>query len=48
MSSAHFVYIPLAIGLGVYLGWMLGARSVRQAYAAEERRRAREEQADIT
>lgn len=43
MSVAHFVYIPLVLGLGVYFGWSLGARSVQRAWEAAERKRQREE-----
>jgi hypothetical protein len=39
MSSAHFVYIPGCIILGIVLGWMLGARAAR-AEAAIERKKA--------
>jgi len=39
MSSAHFVYIPGCIILGIVLGWMLGARAAR-AEAAVERKKA--------
>lgn len=43
MSLAHAIYIPICVGVGVYLGYALGARSVRQAWEAAERRRLREE-----
>ena len=39
MSSAHFVYIPGCIVLGIVLGWVLGARAAR-AEAAVERKKA--------
>jgi len=39
MSSAHFVYIPGAIILGIVIGYVLGARAAR-AEAAVERKRA--------
>jgi uncharacterized membrane protein YbjE (DUF340 family) len=39
MSSAHFVYIPGCIILGLVLGWILGARAAR-AEAAVERKKA--------
>lgn len=44
MSLAHAVYIPLVLAVGVYVGWMLGGRSVKQAWDREERRRRREEE----
>ncbi len=43
MPVNHIVYIPLVLGLGMYLGFHLGVRSVLSAQRAEERRRAREE-----
>lgn len=43
MPVNHAIYIPLALGIGIYIGWLLGARSVRRAWEAEERRRRREE-----
>lgn len=43
MPVNHIIYIPLVLGLGIYLGFALGARSVRRAWDAEERRRQREE-----
>ena len=39
MSSAHFVYIPGCIILGIVLGWVLGARAAR-AEAAVARKKA--------
>ncbi len=39
MSSAHFVYIPGCIVLGIVIGWVLGARAAR-AEAAIERKKA--------
>ena len=39
MTSAHFVFIPAVLLLGIVLGWILGSRAARDAYAAELRRR---------
>lgn len=38
---SHLIYIPLALGIGAYLGWFLGARSVRKAWDAEIKRARR-------
>ena len=39
MTAGHFIFIP-AVGLiGVIIGWVLGSRAARDAYAAELRRR---------
>jgi hypothetical protein len=39
MTSAHFIYIPVCILIGVIFGWILGGRAARDAYLAELRRR---------
>ena len=39
MTAGHFIYIPVVLLVGVVMGWMLGSRAVRDAYAAELRRR---------
>ena len=38
-TAAHFIYIPAVLLLGVVIGWILGSRAARDAYAAELRRR---------
>ena len=38
-TAAHFLYIPGVLVLGVVIGWILGSRAARDAYAAELRRR---------
>jgi hypothetical protein len=39
MGAGHFIYIPAMILLGVVVGWILGSRAARDAFAAELRRR---------
>lgn len=39
MTSAHFIFIPAVLLVGVVIGWVLGSRAARDAYAAELRRR---------
>jgi len=39
MGAGHFLYIPAMILLGVVIGWILGSRAARDAFAAELRRR---------
>ncbi len=39
MSAGHFIFIPGVMLIGVVIGWVLGSRSARDAYAAELRRR---------
>jgi hypothetical protein len=44
MGAGHFIYIPTIIMLGVVIGWILGSRAARDAFAAELRRREETEQ----
>jgi hypothetical protein len=39
MTSAHFIFIPGVLLVGVIIGWILGSRAARDAYAAELKRR---------
>jgi hypothetical protein len=39
MSSAHLIFIPATLLIGLVIGWVLGSRAARDAYAAELRRR---------
>ena len=39
MGAGHFIYIPATILAGVVLGWILGSRAARDAFAAELKRR---------
>jgi hypothetical protein len=41
--SSHFIYIPVALLLGVILGFILGARATRDALALEQRKLAERE-----
>ena len=38
MTSAHFIFIPAVLLIGVVVGWVLGSRAARDAFAAELRR----------
>jgi hypothetical protein len=39
MTSAHFIFIPGVLVVGIVIGWVLGARAAQDAFAAELRRR---------
>jgi hypothetical protein len=39
MSSAHFIFIPATLLVGIVIGWVLGSRAAHDAFAAELRRR---------
>lgn len=39
MTSGHFIFIPAVLLVGVVIGWILGSRAARDAFAAEMKRR---------
>jgi hypothetical protein len=39
MTSSHFIFIPAVLLVGLVIGWILGSRAARDAFAAELRRR---------
>jgi hypothetical protein len=39
MTSAHFIFIPAVLLLGIVVGWVLGSRAATDAYRADLRRR---------
>ena len=39
MTAGHFIFIPSVMLVGIVIGWILGSRAARDAYAAELRRR---------
>jgi hypothetical protein len=39
MTAAHFILIPAVLLIGMVIGWILGSRAAKDAYAAELRRR---------
>ena len=39
MTAGHFIFLPSVLLVGVVIGWILGSRAARDAYAAELRRR---------
>lgn len=43
ISSAHFIFIPGVLLVGVVIGWVLGSRAAQDAFAAELRRREERE-----
>ena len=44
MTSAHFIFIPVVLFVGVVIGWILGSRSAQDAMAMELRRREKREE----
>jgi hypothetical protein len=55
-TTAHFIYIPAVLLLGIVIGFILGGRAARDAFAAQaerekakaERRAARAAKSDST
>jgi hypothetical protein len=39
MTAGHFIFIPSVLLVGVVIGWVLGSRAARDAFAVELRRR---------
>jgi hypothetical protein len=39
MGAGHFLYIPSTILVGIVIGWILGSRAARDAFAAELKKR---------
>jgi hypothetical protein len=38
MTSGHFIFIPAVLLVGIIIGWALGSRAARDAYASELRK----------
>jgi hypothetical protein len=39
MTSAHFIFIPSVLLVGMVIGWILGSRAAQDAFASELKRR---------
>jgi len=39
VTAGHFIFIPSVLLVGVVIGWILGSRAARDAYAMELKRR---------
>jgi len=37
-TSAHFIYIPIVLILGIVLGFIMGSKATRDAFAVEQRK----------
>ena len=35
MTSAHFIFIPVVLFIGIVIGWILGSRAAQDAFAME-------------
>jgi len=43
MGAGHFLYIPAILFIGIVIGWILGSRAARDAFAIELKRREERE-----
>ena len=41
MTSAHFIFIPVVLLVGIAIGWILGSRAAQDAFAMEMKKRER-------
>jgi hypothetical protein len=39
VTAGHFIFIPSVLFIGVVIGWVLGSRAARDAFAVELKRR---------
>jgi hypothetical protein len=39
VTAGHFIFIPAVLLVGIVLGWILGSRAARDAFAVELKRR---------
>jgi len=39
MTAGHFIFIPSVLLIGIVIGWVLGSRAARDAFATELKRR---------
>jgi hypothetical protein len=39
VTAGHFLFIPAVLLVGIVVGWILGSRAARDAFAAEMKRR---------
>jgi hypothetical protein len=39
VTAGHFIFIPAVLLIGIVVGWVLGSRAARDAYAVELKRR---------
>jgi hypothetical protein len=39
LTAGHFIFIPAVLLVGIVIGWVLGSRAARDAFAADLKRR---------
>jgi hypothetical protein len=40
VPATHFIFVPAVLFVGIIIGWILGSRTARDAYAAALKRQA--------
>ena len=40
MGAGHFIFIPAVLLVGIVIGWILGSRAARDAFAGATRKAA--------
>jgi hypothetical protein len=48
MTSAHFIFIPVVLFVGIVIGWILGSRAAQDAFAMEMKRQNRRSEGQKT
>jgi hypothetical protein len=48
MTSAHFIFIPVVLFIGIVIGWILGSRAAQDAFAMEIRKQNRRSEGQKT
>jgi hypothetical protein len=38
VTSAHFIYIPMVLAVGFFVGFIIGGRAARDAYELQKKR----------
>ena len=46
MTASHFIFIPAVLLVGIVIGWILGSRAARDAFAMELKKRERKKSPD--
>jgi hypothetical protein len=43
VTAGHFIFIPAVMIVGLVIGWIMGSRAAKDAYASELRKREAKE-----
>jgi hypothetical protein len=48
MTSAHFIFIPTVLFVGICIGWVLGSRAARDAFAMAQHKESARKRAQVS